>query len=92
MMIEPFSGPDSNCGACACACSRSASKPPTRVPAAVKVGKVPKLDCTSTPTWYSPTWREAEPMPPFSPNDDIPRPAPTAPCANAVPAAAQASA
>ncbi len=89
-MIEPFSGPAVS--PARALSSRACSVSPSRWPATVNARGVPKFDSTSAPTWWPPgTWREAEPIPPFSPNDDMPRPAPTAPCAKSAVAAAQAA-
>ncbi len=76
--------------------SRSAIIRPTGTPAIVSIGNRPKFASTSAPTVHaSPaarTTRDAEPIPPFRSKHDIPRPAPTAPRANARRASASACA
>ena len=70
-----------------------ASRAPTARPAISRLGSRPKLASTSAPTVCSAPGaprREAVPMPPLSAKLDMPRPAPTEPCATASPAAAQA--
>ena len=55
------------------------------VPSRSRCSRSPKLQSSSTPTWYSPTDREAVPMPPGNPKHIIPVPAPTVPSATSSP-------
>ena len=75
--------------------SLPAMRLPMGSPQTARSGMRPKLLCTSTPSVYvAPPIsirREELPIPPLSPKQTVPRPAPTAPWAKSVPAASMAS-